>query len=306
MGLSILIPIYNYDVTELVNVLSAQLLKTGITGEILLLDDGSDPSFDKINSSLSHVPSVKYLKNPLNAGRTASRKLLAESAQYNYLLFLDCDSLIIKDDFLEIYSRQMDINEQLVSGGRVYSSQPPGKCCYYLHWKYGSRRETISATQHKGPAFMSHNFLVKKSIFQQLDFTIQLKRYGHEDSLWGIQFWKMGVEQKKIKNPVLHASLEEATIYLKKSEQAIENLLELAKLVNTRILKKEIKIFRWFSRLRTWGIAGIVEFFLRPFQSFFRKNLSSCSPSLFFFDCYRLALLIRLSKIKRISGSLSK
>ena len=298
MGLSILIPVYNYDVTDLVNTLSAQLSLTGITGEVVLLDDGSDPSFDKINSPLSQIPYVKYFKNLVNAGRTASRKLLAESAQYNYLLFLDCDSLIIKEDFLKVYCRQIDLNEQLVSGGRIYNQQPPDQCSYYLHWKYGSKREAVSAFQKSGPAFMSHNFLVKKSVFQQLDFTIQLKGYGHEDSFWGIQFRKMGIEQKKIINPVLHASLEEANVYLRKSEQAIENLLALASLVNARLLKKEIKIFRWFCWLKTWGIVGTVEFLLRPFQSFFRKNLLSCSPSLFFFDCYRLALLIRFSKMK--------
>ena len=298
MGLSILIPVYNCDVTVLVNTIAAQLKQYEIIGEIILLDDASDPAFDKINKTLSQISSVTYSRNQQNAGRTESRKLLAESARYNYLLFLDCDSMIIKDNFLDVYSRQIDLNEQLVSGGRRYYPQPPDKCIYHLHWKYGSRREVVSASHNKAPAFMSHNFLVKKFIFQQLDFTIQLKGYGHEDSFWGIQFRKMGVEQKKIENPVLHASLEEAAVYLKKSEQAIENLLELSSIVNTRLLKKEIKMFMWFRRLKAWGLAGIFEFLLRPFQSFIRKNLSSCSPSLFFFDCYRLALLIRLFKMK--------
>lgn len=305
MGLSILIPVFNYDVRKLVHTLSAQLNETKITGEIILLDDASDPLFDSTNKSLSQIPYVSYSRNVVNAGRTTSRKLLADMAKHNYLLFLDCDSKIIRDDFLKIYNEHMDLNEKLVSGGRVYDATPPEKCSLHLHWKYGTKRESCTPGSKTGSAFMSPNFLVKKSLFLQLDFSILLKGYGHEDSLWGIQFRKMEVQQKQIHNPVLHASLENADVFLKKSEQALENLLELAKVIDTGTLKKEIKIFRWYCRMRAWGIAGLFELITKPFISFFRKNLSSCSPSLSYFDCYRLAALIRLSK-KKTSQSLNK
>ena len=266
-----------------------------MAGEIVLLDDGSQTSFDLINQPLSQIPFVKYSRNAVNAGRTATRRLLAETAQFDYLLFLDCDSAIIQDDFLKLYYEQVELNVQLVSGGRIYNSNPPEKCNYRLHWKYGTRRESGMGKKKNGPAFMSHNFLLKKSLFLQLDFTKQLEGYGHEDSLWGIQFRQMGVMMKQINNPVLHASLEETGIYLEKTEQALGNLLKLQSMVPEEFLIKEIKIYRWYKRLRSIGLAGVFSIMERPFHSMIRANLESCNPSLFLFDLYRLAVLIRLS-----------
>ena len=304
MGLSILIPVYNYDVTVLVNTLSRQLNQTGIAAEIVLLDDGSQTSFDHINQPLSQIPFVKYSRNAVNAGRTVTRKLLAKAAQFDYLLFLDCDSTIIHDDFIKIYYEKVESNALLVSGGRIYNSDIPDICNYRLHWKYGSRRESGMGKKKNGPAFMSHNFLVKKTLFLQLDFTKQLKGYGHEDSLWGIQFRQMGVMMKQVNNPVLHASLEETGIYLIKTEQALGNLLMLQSMVHEEYLIKEIKIYKWYKRLCSIGLAGVFSIMERPFHSMIRANLESCNPSLFLFDLYRLAVLIRISgKKNSISGN---
>ena len=295
MGLSILIPVFNFDVTLLVNDLSDQLKQSVGVGEIVLIDDGSDASFEALNKPLSHFPFVKYSRNVVNTGRTATRKLLAESAQNDYLLFLDCDSKIIKDNFLQVYFEQIDFNEQLVCGGRIYSPHAPEKCSLHLHWKYGSIRESINKKKKNGPAFMSHNFLVNKSLFLKLNFRDLLNGYGHEDSFWGIQFRQMDIIIKQINNPVLHNQLEEADDFINKSNQALNNLLVMAKLVDGNYLKSEIKIYRWYKRLQSIGLASIFSLMERPFHSLMHSNLVSCKPSLIFFDLYRLALLIRMT-----------
>ncbi len=285
MGLSILIPVYNFQVSSLVNALAGQLIKTGREGEIILFDDGSDTNYTTHNKSIRH-PLVSYHQNPSNEGRMRSRLRLAALARNDYLLFLDCDSGIIKDDFVSRYLDLMDQQLPLASGGRVYDTSEPG-CAYRLHWKYGTAREG------RAGAFQSNNFLVQKKIFEQLDHTLQLPGYGHEDSWWGIQFENAGIRCRYIDNPVLHLLLETNEAFLQKSVHALGNLLMLEKKAGTKSVSRSVKIFRWYAGLKRFGLAGLFLFMERFFHHSFRKNLLSCRPRLTYFDYYRLAELIR-------------
>jgi glycosyltransferase involved in cell wall biosynthesis len=121
VGLSVLIPVYNFNVTSLVQALSVQLQKTGNEGEIILLDDGSSPETLPVNQSLKNIPFVIYNQNEKNEGRMAARQRLSGLARYDYLLFLDCDSEIINDDFLASYFSLIKENILLASGGRIYT-----------------------------------------------------------------------------------------------------------------------------------------------------------------------------------------
>lgn len=292
MALSILIPVYNFDVTGLVRALARQLSNTGKEGEIILLDDGSDPAIIALNKTLETIAAVSFHYNEKNEGRMAVRHRLSRLASYSHLLYLDCDSGIIKDDFLAVYFELTAKNISLASGGRVYSADPPGDCSLMLHWKYGSERE--SADRRTG--FMTNNFLVKKELLDQLEEPVQMRGYGHEDSWWGIHFERSGIHCLHINNPVLHLAIEKAGDFLVKAENALGNLLLLERSTDKKLLSRHVKIFRWYNRLKRTGLAGIYLFFEKPFHQYFRKNLLSCKPSLFFFDCYRLAALVRMGK----------
>lgn len=290
MGLSILIPVYNYNVTSLVQALATQLTKTGKEGEIILLDDSST-SFISNNKLLENISFVSFHRNERNEGRMAARLKLSELARYSHLLFIDCDSDLIKDDFVSTYFHLLEQDAALATGGRVYSTAPPADCELMLHWKYGTKRE-----RSKNAGFMSNNFLIRREKFNQLEGLTQLTGYGHEDSWWGIQFEQLGVRCQYINNPVLHAALEKSDIFLSKSENALANLLLLEKSVDKGLLGNHIKIYRWYRRLKNAGLASLYLFFEKPFHNYFRRNIFSCKPSLLFFDCYRLAHLIRLGK----------
>lgn len=296
MGLSILIPVYNFDVSSLVNELTAQLIVTGKEGEIILLDDGSDPSYITPNQLLEQNAAVSFHRNMKNEGRMASRQRLSGLARYEYLLFLDCDSEIINQDFIAKYFELVEKEIELASGGRKYSDSIPSGCELKLHWKYGTKRETRKPGDIHSPGFMSNNFLIKKVIFYQLDNFLELPGYGHEDSFWGIQFEQTGVKCLYFENPVLHTALEKAEIFLAKSENALANLLLLEKNIGKTFLSRHIKIFRWYCRIKRTGLSGVYLFFEKPFHKYFLKNLLSCNPSLYYFDFYRLALLLRKAR----------
>src|SRR5689334_1624674 len=102
--ISILVPVYNFDVTELAADLSRQLTALQKPGEIILYDDGSEEKFRHINSATTRLPHVQYIEAGINHGRIRIRQLLAEKAQYDWLLFLDGDSKLHFDGFLHDYA----------------------------------------------------------------------------------------------------------------------------------------------------------------------------------------------------------
>lgn len=301
MAVSILIPVYNYSPESLVRAVSAQLERSGTGGEIILLDDASGEPFRTACQALQNIPFVKLFSNERNEGRMAARKKLAAFSRFQYLLFLDGDSEIIQDDFLSAYLKWIQKGISLASGGRVYAVSPPVDCAYMLHWKYGSKRESrqVNMKPEKWRGFQSSNFLIRKEIFDRLDFSLQLPGYGHEDTWWGIQFENAGITCQYFNNPVLHSSIEKAEVYIQKSVQALSNLLLLESKVDSKMLCRHVKIYRWYRRLKKAGFSNFYLFFESMFHGIFKKNLLSCKPRLFYFDCYRLAELIKLGKKKK-------
>jgi glycosyltransferase involved in cell wall biosynthesis len=291
LGLSILIPVYNYPVEGLVKTLSAQIAPLP-SSEIIILDDGSSEEYVRLNSNLSVLPAVSFHRNEKNLGRMETRLKLASLARFNHLLFIDADSIITKPDFIAVYMEELAKGYFLITGGRIYSKEAPA-CEYRLHWKYGTQRESFITGR---PAFLSNNFLVKKDIFQKLDHSIRLESYGHEDSWWGMQFEKAGVQFHAVNNPVMHGCLEKSEDFLRKSEQAIENLFILARHEDHRLLCRHIRIYRVYKKLKASGMAGLFLAFEKLDHRRIKKNLLSCNPKLKFFDWYRLALLIKKAR----------
>ena len=66
--LSILIPIYNFAVKELVNELSSQAQDLNIPFEILCDDDASKATYIKLNEGLEKIKGVNYQLNKKNIG----------------------------------------------------------------------------------------------------------------------------------------------------------------------------------------------------------------------------------------------
>ncbi len=260
-----------------------------------MLDDGSNSGYVHRYDLINQLPFVRIEKNEKNRGRMETRLRLSSFARFNYLLFLDADSEIEYPGFLMRYFDEIDNDAQLVSGGRVYPPTAPS-CEYRLHWRYGRCREDRKKNPNAG--FMSNNFLVKKELFNKINHPFELKGYGHEDSWWGMQFEKFGVQWSLIDNPVLHGSLESSDVFLKKSENALANILLLEKTTDHQLLRKHIRIYRWYRRLKSMGLSGVFLFFENLAHKSFRKNILSCQPSLFKFDCYRLAHLIRIGKLR--------
>lgn len=225
---SILIPIYNFDITTLVDKLYTEASKLSKKFEILLIDDDSSKEFKEINSNISEKENVAIFFLEKNIGRAKIRNLLFEKAKYENCLILDCDVQIVKNNFIEEYFNNLDNN--VVVGGHIYSEDKPKNEKKRFHWLYGSNVEVQNIKARlKNPysSFMTNSFAITKTIFNEIKFNEFISEYGHEDTLFGIALEKQKIEIKHILNPVIHIGLDDEISFYKKQENAIKNLAKL-------------------------------------------------------------------------------
>jgi glycosyltransferase involved in cell wall biosynthesis len=232
--ISICIPVFNCNVTNLAETLHQQANENGIAFEIILIDDCSSDEFKLINKDLSRLESVIYLELEKNIGRSAIRNLFLKYAQFNYLLFLDCDSQITDNLFITNYITHCKNNAKVICGGTKYPLRPNFETTNF-RWKYGVSRESASfITRSERPYlfFKTNNFVISKEILNKIRFDERLSQYGHEDSLFAYQLMKNKIQILHISNPVIHEVTESFPEYLSKTKLALKNLHFISSTMN--------------------------------------------------------------------------
>jgi cellulose synthase/poly-beta-1,6-N-acetylglucosamine synthase-like glycosyltransferase len=293
--LSILIPIYNFNVVSLIKDLHTQAEKCGIAFEILCFDDGSAPEFIALNSEIEQLQFVEYKEMKTNIGRSKIRNRLAEASHYDNLLFLDCDSKLPSKDFIKKYIIHIE-NYNVVYGGRIYADSPPSKPQKFFRWYYGIKRESIPTKRRKlAPykSFMTNNFLIRKKAFLSIRLNERIIGYGHEDTLFGIRLKENDVHIEHISNPVVHVGLEDFDEFLDKTHQGLKNLLFISQVVD---IQESVRIYRLLGKLKSLHLTGLIRLLYRIFQSRIIGNLKSSRPLLLYFDLYKMKRLIDLDE----------
>jgi glycosyltransferase involved in cell wall biosynthesis len=293
-GLSILIPVFNREVAPLIHSLLAQLPDWPGPAEIRLLDDGSAERFKAQNRLLGSVPGVIYQELPNNVGRAAIRNQLAASAQYEWLLLLDNDSLLPNRQFIARYAQtQAAEPPALFIGGTTYEAAPPADPALRLRWHYGRAREMRPAARRQrdpGGQMTINNALLQKILLQKYPLDERLSGYGHEDTKFGLELSRANVPVRHLDNPVLHDGLEPAAIFLAKSQQAVRNL---AQVLRTDGLGATTRLVQAAERLRQARLAGPVRVALSAAEPALQRNLLGYNPSLRALDALKLLWLLR-------------
>ena len=141
--ISVLIPTYNYNIVQLATALEQQCADAGIAYEIICLDDAShNKTLHAENETINRLPNSSYNILPKNIGRSAIRNLLAEKAQYNWLLFLDADTLPVDENLIKNYLPHLNDDVKVVYGGIRYQEEKPDRS-QLLRWIYGNEREAL-------------------------------------------------------------------------------------------------------------------------------------------------------------------
>ncbi|MFP4488070.1 MAG: glycosyltransferase family 2 protein [Bacteroidales bacterium] len=293
--ISILIPVYNYDIASLVTGLQHAVKEIKQYDEIIIGADGCTDDFLGMYGALSKLDKVKLLVSEKNIGRAAIRNLLAASAVGDYLLFIDADALI-QGNPKDYLTRWLDNYRQapVVCGGTDYHSTAPDNPDKYLRWHFGYYNEKKSVKKRrKKPysTFSGFNFLIEKSILDRFKFNEELRKYGHEDTLFAYQLKKAGIDIAHIDNSLIHDGLESNREYILKTKDSISNLNILYdKVTDKRTFASVVKLLRYYKRLSFFGITRLLAYVYRRRQRRIEIMLRSTKCSLRIFKIYKLGL----------------
>ena len=290
--LSINIPVYNIEIADLVLQLKEQADRLEIAYEIRVYDDKSNADIKKKNRKVKFVSNVVYRELRKNAGRAAIRNKMGFDSKYKYLLFIDADSKIISDNYLNSYLRYAS-EENIMCGGTAYNAHKPEDPEKLLRWTYGQCREAVSAqhkNRNKGFIITSNNFLIEKNIFKQIHFREDIKKYGHEDTMLGYDLFMNGNKIVHFDNPVEHTGLENSAVFLNKTKMALGNLWLIAEFLisNKSEFKSQVKFLNKYEKLTGIFPESLIRFFYNRSFRIMEKNLCGVKPSMFVFDLYKI------------------
>lgn len=294
MKLSICIPIYNFDVRQLVGDLAHQMSNLPYEIEIVLIDDGSTNDFNILNQQIeSKVAQFVFL--PKNIGRSKIRNLFLEYVAGDYLLFLDCDGKLLTDDFLKSYIESIiKVNPDVIYGGRVVAKEKPSDD-YLLRWNFSQQRENLPLKKRLFVPYLSfqtNNFVVKKSIFEQFQFNENLNQYGYEDLLFAMDLKQAHVPIFHLDNPILNDDVETNVIFIEKSRQAAESLSKILSDKNSSFKVNDLKLSRAYLFLKKYKLIFIFRLFFNMMQGLIVKQLKRGDVSLRYLDIFKLGTLI--------------
>ena len=291
--LSILIPLYNYPVYQLVQSLQKQCLEFEIPFEILCQDDASLSIWNIQNEAINELENCSFISLKTNVAHRENRNSLARQAKYPYLLFIDGDSNMISLEYIANFLKaipQFDV----VYGGRLHPVQCPSDH-QKLRWKYGRKIEDQSVQQRQIKPYSSllfNNTLIKKSCFEQIQFDKNMKKYGHDDTQLAYQLQLKQAAVTHINNPIEHGDIDSNEVYLHKTEQSLENLLELYS--EQKIDPSFIKMLSLYVILRKTGLNRLIGLLFKKVKKILQNNLLGKNPNMIVFSIYRVGYLCSL------------
>lgn len=296
--ISVLIPVYNYNIILLVEAIHEQLMASSAIFEILCIDDASDKKISEENAVIEKLKYVSYIISIENKGRIKTRQLLAGKAKYNWLLFLDADVLPKNKNFISTYLNGLQLNYDVVFGGFAYQLNPPENE-FMLRWKYGRFQEEVDASiRNKKPykIVISANFLIQAEVFNSILGKITKKGYGLDNYI-GALLKEEKVKVLHINNEVYHFGIEKSKDYLVKKEQAVNTLLQIVQDKNK--IEHDNSLLSLFLSLKRLKLNYIFAFAYRVFKEIMKHNLLSSNPSIKLLQLYKISYMCNIDLKKK-------
>jgi glycosyltransferase involved in cell wall biosynthesis len=301
MKISLLIPVFDYDIIALVHSMKDAMGKVPEFYEILIGDDGSSAEYRKKYRSLEE-DNVKVISSKKNIGRAAIRNRLALEAKGDFLIFIDADVMLpgTAEAYMLKWLPFLN-NSRVICGGTLYHDSAPGDPDKLLRWKYGKWREQKSAVErnkHSHRGFSTFNVLFEKSVFSIIRFNEELKQYGHEDTLLGFQLKKAGIDILHIDNGLMHEGLESNRDFLNKTKLGIENLSQLYdKVTDKKSFSETVLMLKIYYKLRLLGLTRILAAIFIRYRDRMEIRLDSSDISLLLFAFYKMSMFCTYREI---------
>jgi glycosyltransferase involved in cell wall biosynthesis len=292
MKISVCIPVYNFDIKNLVIALRTEIQTNQIDAEIILIDDASDNRFNEIYKEAS-VYTNQFLFLDKNIGRSKIRNLFLKHTKGDYLLFLDCDAKIDNTDFLKNYLQEIEQNrgvEVIYGNFKIVSAY-----LKTLRNRYSVEREIFSGDRTSDfSVFKTVNFMIQRKTFIKFPFDETLANYGYEDYVFAKKMELNQVKFSAINNPVIHIDDTPNEVFLAKTETAMNSLFQLSKFVENENYIKDIKVLRMARKIKNLGFSKLFIFLYEGLvKKIILKNLLSENPNVKYLDVYKLTLLLK-------------
>lgn len=294
--ISILIPAKDYDCHELIGRLYSQCERCGTDFEILVGEDGTAPENLIYNSNADRLGNCHRIISESNVGRAKIRNRLAAESKYPLIVFIDCDAVVEKDDFIECYIDSLKEHE-VVCGGLYHANVlHDRRCSLRFAYEKNADRSRDAATRNRRPydKFTTFNFGIRRELFMSIKFNESISRYGHEDTLFGNELQRRGSKIIHIDNRLLHNGMEDNATFLLKTEQSLQTLAEIEDRITSTPLLKTV------SKLKRMHLTRIFMLYWNIDRKRLRKNLLGEKPSLREFNIYKLGYYIaNIERLKK-------
>lgn len=298
--LSILIPTFNRDCTNLVRTLHLQAERIdGLHYELLVADDASTlVEVKQANRAIRELEHCSLIELEQNVGRASIRNFLAREAKYPYLLFLDSDVQIVSDDYLKQYLRCEA--DRVVYGGVCI--QPNAElAAHNLRYRYELECEPRFSVERRRVSpyqgFRTSNFLVKRDLLLQHPFDERIRHYGYEDVLFGRKLLSANIPVTHMHNPVAVDDFESNEVFLRKTDEGLHTLLSLAP-----EMRDSTSILMCVDKLQRWHLIPLLMLLYRLSSASIKRNLLGTSPSVRLYNLYRLCTYIQLQRENNKKG----
>ena len=285
-SLSVLIPVYNYDCSDLVHSLHEHARNENLNVNIMLGNDCSSESFQTLYKNLEEKQLCTVISSPKNIGAGAMRNMLIDNANNEILLLMDSDTMPLDKDFLQRYVAYYEKNV-VVCGGLKYVDNKPAKE-YMLRYKYGVNVEAKNAaTRNKHPYrnFIGMCFMSSKDVLSKVRFDAEMGM-GYEDAYFGFLLKKNNVPIVHIDNPVVHQLKETSVEFLATTKRYIDNLY-----AHHNKMSETVKLLKTYNKIKHSLIGRSLHVINKYFAQHIERQLVSKNPSLKLFSLYKLLYL---------------
>ena len=283
--LSILIPTYNDECLGLVSALQQQAVALGINYEIIVADDGStNQEVIQTNQQINTLAGCRMIARGENIGRAAIRNFLVQQAQYEWLLFIDSDMIMHRNDYL---LRYQSAEGEVVCGGVVIKGAIKGNLRSMYEARHEQEHTAVRRQQHPYQDFHTANFLIRRQTMTTHLFDERFRYYGYEDVLLGKRLEQDGIPIHHIDNPLSFEVYETNEAFVSKTEEGLRTLHQF---------RNEL---RGYSRLLDFAerhplTARMVRLWHLLAAKWERRHICGNAPTLTVFNLYRLGYFLQL------------
>lgn len=278
-------------VTEIVR--QGRLLQDATRGEgepflfeVLVLDDASgDGMAERLWKAHAGDGEVRIIAQEKNGGPASGRNRLAREAQGEWFVFMDSDARVCTDDFVAQYWADRE-KADVVCGALRNPSPPAPEGCElrYAYERHAEPHRTAAwRNRHPYDVFSTFNFLVNRRVFQTLQFDERCKKYGYEDTLFGLRLEELGFSILHTDNPLIHTGIDSNESFIRKTEVALRTLTRMDKSLRNRVGASRV-----CQQLQRWGLLPLTCWLFRKVKPALLHNLRGHSPSLLCFKMYKL------------------